>query len=305
MPVTMPKIRLVFIPLHMLGAFALFCGCTKELGAFCTSEQVMPWIFLAPPCLLVIALLIHMNLYALDFLVEWEAPADAAARKKYGSFERAKKVQTVFQAQTRRIYCQLAWTSALTIALVTTGFIYVQKTGHVSCSPDGSSWRFADMQFSMWFYAAILFVTYVNSCVLRVAFVKRAGTPSLWSWIKGIVFGDIIVHFSKDERFESDDSDAEPQAVLDTQVPDTERPLNNEEKVHYEFQKTPVVIQNKSVSVFVKGNNDLLIKSSSPPVSPNQVGLERKDTKGTQKLSNKLQHNPQSHRSNRFFKPDD
>ena len=173
MPAASAKIRLVFIPLHILTAVALFCGVTKELGAYCNNAQVIPWIFLAPPCILIIALLVYMNLYALDFLIEWEAPVDLAARKKFGSLERTIKIQKLFTSQTRRMYCHIGLTTSLTIILVAIGFIYVKKTGHVTCSSDGKSWLFADMQLSMWFYAAILFISLINSAVLRVAFIKQ------------------------------------------------------------------------------------------------------------------------------------
>jgi len=213
MPSKIPTIRLIFIPLHILAAFALFCGCTKELGAFCSEKRVIPLVFLAPPCLLVLALLIHMNLYALDFLIEWKAPDDLTARKKFGSLERTIKVQRVFLSQTRRMYCQLAWTTALATVLIAAGFIYVAKTRKLTCGPDGLAWMFKDMRLSMWFYASILIVALMNSAVLRVVFVKTDNTPSCWSWVKGYFIGDLVVHFTAGDRFESDDSDFEDHIV--------------------------------------------------------------------------------------------
>ena len=96
MPEASRKLRWFFIPLHIAFVSALICGATRELGAFCSPTQAFPWVFAAPGGLILLVMILFANLYQLDFLVDWEPPADAEARKKYGSESRVGKIRKVF-----------------------------------------------------------------------------------------------------------------------------------------------------------------------------------------------------------------
>jgi hypothetical protein len=42
---------------------------------------------------MLLVMILFVNLYQLDFLVDWEPPTEPEARKKYGSASRVEKVR--------------------------------------------------------------------------------------------------------------------------------------------------------------------------------------------------------------------
>ena len=151
----------------------------------------------------------YLNLYNLDFLLEWgDKPVDLAARKKWGSLERSLKVRNLFEKQTGRMMCQIIWVTILTAIVIACGFI-LAKQGKIKCAPDGSRWRYSSPKFGFLFLTFILFVCYQATAVLRFVFVKFVENRGITGELKGYLFGDLCLSFCNKEDFESDDSEIE------------------------------------------------------------------------------------------------
>lgn len=130
---TQRKLAWVLLPVHLLFFTAIFCGATKELGAYCTEKVVFPWIFAAPASLMTILAIVYLNMYNLDFLLDWEPPVDQETRKKYGSAERVEKVQKVFASQSRRITCQMSWVFLMSVGTIVAGFVLSRFYHAIKC----------------------------------------------------------------------------------------------------------------------------------------------------------------------------
>lgn len=84
-------------------------------------------------------MILYINLYQLDFLIDWEPPTDHEGRKKYGSKSRVEKIKKIFEFKTKRIMCQVIWIFLLTSSLVILGFLGA-KTGQIGCGEGGKKW---------------------------------------------------------------------------------------------------------------------------------------------------------------------
>ena len=90
---------------------------------------------------MLLVMILYINLYQLDFLIDWEPCQDHEGRKKYGSKSRVEKIKNIFLQQTKRLMCQVIWVFLLTATLVILGFVGA-KTGYIGCSSDGKKWQF-------------------------------------------------------------------------------------------------------------------------------------------------------------------
>ena len=89
---------------------------------------------------MLLVMILYINLYQLDFLIDWEPCQDHEGRKKYGSKSRVEKIKNVFQSQTRRLMCQVIWVFLLTATLVILGYVGA-KTENIGCGTN-NKWQF-------------------------------------------------------------------------------------------------------------------------------------------------------------------
>jgi hypothetical protein len=165
--------------------------------------------------------------------------------------------------------CQVIWVFILSTTLVLLGFIASQK-GIIGCGPNGTAWRFKNQRFAIGFHALFTLVAYSCFAVLRVAFIKTTKPNPSAKEVKRFLFGDLGAHFSRGEKFESDDSDhgepAELQTQLETGQADTDRPLKTQEDrpaSYFDFKALPKPLHDKGISEIPKNNKYENLKTAS------------------------------------------
>lgn len=108
---------------------------------------------------------------------------------------------------------QVIWVFMFSTTLILLGFIGSNK-GIIGCGPNSTAWQFKNQNFAILFHALFTFLAYSCFAVLRVAFIKTTKSEPLTKEMKRFLFQDIAAHFSRGEKFESDDSDHGEPAEL-------------------------------------------------------------------------------------------